>query len=242
MRGPAARSIVACAAVLVLASCSLLTSYNGLVAGGEADSGFPSAEGHADAGKETADTSPAPAPSADTGAPSMDSSADSALDLPSDAAPPEAGGEGGPSDGTAPGDAGPPTFAGNYTCTATTDVIITSPISDSVNENVNGTLMVTESGNVATTKLSVPSGGVQTDCTLTFAVSGTTATISPVNQTCSATITSPVSLTVTMKFVSGGSASLSGSTMTSSLPYTATGTFEGEPADAHGTLSVSCTK
>jgi hypothetical protein len=173
-----------------------------------------------------------------------EASADTGVEPASDALPPDASLEGGPSDGAAPPttETGTSGFAGTYTCTATTDVEITSPISDSFNENLSGTLTVAQTGSVAKTTLSITSGGVTTTCTLTAAVSGTTATISPANQTCAATITSPVTIDVTMTFLSGGTSSLSGSTLTSSLPYTATGTFEGQPADGHGTLSANCTK
>jgi hypothetical protein len=247
MRQGVRARVVGAVAVPLMAACSLVTSYDGLVgpgAGSELDAShlvdhdaeLQDAGVTDDTGVGGGNDSTA---AVDSGG-GFGGDADAGLGSTTEGGP---GTEGGPSDGMTTADVGANTFPGVYTCTATTTVKVTSPVTANENETLSGTVTVSQSGNTATAFLSIPEGGVETMCSLTFAVNGTSMTVSPANQHCTAQVTTPITFTATVDFSSAGTATINGVTLTSSLPYTLTGsTGVLGTAQASGTLVSTCTK
>jgi hypothetical protein len=115
--------------------------------------------------------------------------------------------------------------------------MITAPTTLTYNSPImGGSVVISGSGSMLTAVLSGGDAG-GFDCTLMITATGDNATV-PM-QTCDTTI---MGIPVAITFASGGTVSLSGSTLTAMATITASGVDGGLAVMGTGTLAASCTK
>lgn len=153
------------------------------------------------------------------------------------------GSSSGPSGGSSSGSAGSSPWMGNWACTIADDVNVTKPIKTTQNSKSVAEMALSENGTAITAVLS---GDAGISCSLEFADNGNnTASLNPANtQTCNLTVSSPVGMIpVTVTFVSGGTATVSGTSLKAdSLPISVKDGPGGTlGVQGTGTLSADCT-